>query len=129
MIMSEVDDQKQLTTHTCAGSITVPELFEAIDRLYDGDPTPNHLWDLLDADVSNLRTDQDGQLAASTKLRVPDRIGGRTALVTSSVLGSGLARAYQMHAATHGIRVHVSAFRSLEAASAWLEGPTEDTAV
>lgn len=120
MISKCIDSEKQLTIHICSGTILPEELLDAIKVLYDLDPTPNHLWDITDADLSQIEGFELADLAKFVKEYVPARIGGRTAFVSATDLGFGLARMYEVFAENAGLRVEVSVFRSRRQAEIWI---------
>jgi len=122
MIRTHVDSNKQLTTHTLIGKITVDDLLAEIKKFYDTDPTPNNLWNLLDADVSTIQTLDIKRLSQFPREYVPSRVGGKTILLSSHHLAYGLSRMYEMYAKIAGQRVEIQVFRSLEDAEAWLVG-------
>jgi acyl CoA:acetate/3-ketoacid CoA transferase len=120
MIRTDVDSRIQLTTHTLIGKITVEDLLAEIKKFYDTEPTPNNLWNLLEADVSDIESFDIKKLAQFPREYVPSRVGGKTALVSSNDLAYGLSRMYKMYADIAGQKVEIQVFRSLEAAQTWL---------
>ena len=120
MIENRVEDDRQLTIHICTGAITADHLMQAISDLYDGEPTPNHLWDLREADVSGMSGSEVKEIAFFAKRYAPDRKGGKTAIVSPADVAFGLSRAYEVFADMAHQQVAVRAFRSLEDAERWL---------
>jgi len=122
MIRSHVDSRKQLTTHTLIGKITVEDLLAEIKKFYDTEPTPNNLWNLLDADLSRIDSIDIERLAQFPQEYVPSRVGGKTALVSSDNYAYAMSRMYEMFAEIAGQKVQIQVFRSLEDAQTWLAG-------
>ena len=120
MIEDRVDSEKDLTVHTCTGTITAEELLDAVKALYDEGPTPNHIWDMTGADVSGLAGTDLKQLAQFAKQYAPPRQGGRTAIVSETDHAFGLGRMYEAFSEFAGHQSQISVFRSLEEADAWI---------
>lgn len=55
MIHEYVESERQLTIHTCSGTILKQELINAIKPLYDSESTPNHLLDFTETDFSQIK--------------------------------------------------------------------------
>jgi hypothetical protein len=119
MIESRRDEAKGLTVHTCTGAVTQQEVLVAIRSHYDEKPTPHNLWDLREADLTGLVGIDVQKIASFTKAYSPERPSGKTALVSTSDLGFGLARIYQGMASDPKRPVEVKVFRTLEEAMAW----------
>ena len=120
MIREHIESERQLTIHICSGIILKQELIDDVKALYDSVTTPNHLWDIIDADFSQITgVDLEG-VAKFAKQYAPTRIGGRTAFVTTTDLGFGLARMYEVFAEQVGQRVEIRVFRSRKKAEKWL---------
>ncbi|MBW2277217.1 MAG: hypothetical protein JRF63_06975, partial [Deltaproteobacteria bacterium] len=90
MIRSHVEQSRELTIHVCSGKISEQDLRSVIKRLYDGSPTLHNLWDLSAADISGWTADEIRQLALAAKSYAPDRVAGKTALVTPRDVDFGL---------------------------------------
>ena len=121
MISNTVDHERKLTVVTCSGKITANELSDAIEKFYQGDPTPNTLWGLEQADLSGLRADDVMKIAILTKKLRPEGFPGKTAIVTSRDLGFGMGRMFETYAELEKHPVDLQVFRSLEEAYAWLD--------
>ncbi|MBN1833631.1 MAG: hypothetical protein JW896_16125, partial [Deltaproteobacteria bacterium] len=102
MIHQHIKSGKLLTIHICSGTILKQELINAVKALYDSEPSLNHLWDFTETDLSQIKGDDLKDIAEFAKQYAPTRIGGRTALVSDSALGFGLARMYEAFAENAG---------------------------
>jgi hypothetical protein len=120
MIETIVDSKNNLTKHICSGVLTVADLQNEIRQIYRNKPTDNHLWDLLKSDFSSLSGDDIRMLAELPKELVPDRRGGKTAIVAMEAIGFGLSRMYEICAEAVGQSVDIKVFRSMEDALGWL---------
>jgi hypothetical protein len=121
MITHEIHGEQDLTVHTCRGRVTTKDLISAIRTLYDSAPTPHHLWDLTEADISHIAGREVREIAEFPTRYVPARVGGKTAIVCPSAAAFGLARMYEALAESVGQKATIRAFRSLAEASAWLD--------
>jgi len=120
MLKEFLDEQHQLTVHVFTGVVVGKELIEAVKALYASGPTPNHLWDLTEADISAVKSDDLQEIALIAKQSSPSRRAGRTAIVSTSDLGFGLSRMYSTFAEMSGHSAEVRSFRSREEAEAWI---------
>jgi len=121
MIKSYVDKTKDLTIHVCTGKITLDELITEIKSFYDREPTSHNLWDLTEADVSELKSEDLRHIAKFPKEYVPSRVGGKTAIVSAEGVGFGLGRMYSAFAESANLRVEVQVFRTVDNANVWLD--------
>ena len=94
MIDQRTDDTKQLAIHTCSGKISAEDLIDAIKSLYEKDPTPNHLWDMREADLTRLTSEDVKRIALFAKNYAPARVGGKTAVVAPQDIAFGLSRMF-----------------------------------
>ena len=120
MINKDIDSERQLTIHVLYGRILIQELSDAVKELYNSGPTLNHLWDLTEADLSQIRGDDLRKLATFVKRYAPARVGGRTALVAINDLGFGLSRMYEVFAEISDQQVEIKVFRSRKEAEKWI---------
>lgn len=88
--------------------------------LHDEKPIPDHLWDIRAVDLSRVFFNHVEDFAKYEKQHVPDRRGGRTAIVTSGALAFGISRMYEMYGAVLGRQVQTCCFESMEDAQDWL---------
>ena len=126
MIHQHIKSERRLTIHTCYGTILKQELIDAIKALYDSGPTPNHLWDLTETDFSQIKGDDVKEIAEFAAQYAPMRMGGRTALVSASSLGFGLARMYEAFAENAGQSTEINVFRSPEEEEEWISAVSSE---
>lgn len=120
MLEEYVDEENQLTIHVFTGVVSGMDLIEAVKALYASGPTPNHLWDLTEADTSAVKSDDLQEIALIAKQSSPSGRTGRTAIVSTSDLGYGLSRMYSTFAEMSGHSAEVRSFRSRKEAEEWI---------
>jgi hypothetical protein len=120
MINQHIENERQLTIHACSGTILKQELINALKILYGSELTLNQLWDFTETDFSQIKSDDLQEIAEFAEKTSPTRIGARTALVSASSVGFGLARMFESLAENEGLPVEISVFRSSEEAEEWM---------
>lgn len=83
---------KDLTTFKVVGKITGDDINEWKTRHYSGNVTSLHLWDLTQADLSEVSTDDIIVDVERTKMVVDIRKDGKSAFVCRDGLEYGLCR-------------------------------------
>lgn len=121
MIKTFIDRDLHLATHACTGKLTFKAIVEEIRRYFDEEPTFHSLWDLSDADLSEMDPDQLKGVADFTKGYAPDSVRGKTALVSSKDHSFGYSRMYSVFSEMAGVNVDIQVFRSLEDALEWIK--------
>ena len=122
MITSHRDNRADLTVHVCRGKISLGEIIDEIKSFYDKEPTQNNLWDLTEADISELSSSEIKAIANFAKGYNPSRVGGKTAFVSPQDVAFGLSRMYGTFADLAEQEVDLMVFRSLEDAMKWIRG-------
>jgi len=120
MLKEFLDEQRQLTVHVFTGVVLAKDLIEAVKALYASGPTPNHLWDLTEADISAVKSEDLREIALLVKQAAPSGRSGRTAIVSASDLGYGFSRVYGAFAELTGQSVEIRSFRSRTEAEEWI---------
>ena len=120
MLEEFVDEENQLTEHIFTGVILGKDVIEAVKALYAAGPTLNHLWDLTEADMSAVKSEDLQQIALIAKQYSSSDRAGRTAIVSNSDLGYGLGRMYSSFADLSGHSAEVRSFRSRKEAEEWI---------
>lgn len=120
MLEEYIDEENHLTVHVFTGTVLGKDLIEAVKALYAAGPTPNHLWDLTEADMSAVKSDDLQEIALIAKQSSPSGRNGRTAIVSNSDLGFGLSRMYGSFAEMSGHGIEVRPFRSRKEAEEWI---------
>jgi hypothetical protein len=95
-----------LTVHVLTGVILPEEIIEAVKSLYASNPTLHHLWDVTQADLTQINPKALDKIAAS------------------SDLGFGFGRMYEAFARVSGQMVEVRSFRSRREAEDWIAEAT-----
>ncbi len=114
------DPHNDLTVFTASGVLTFDEVMETLREFYDAYPTRKVLWDLRAVTVQSITADELRQAVSFIKLHEDKRPQGRTALVGSTDLDSGLSRMGDAFADAGGIPWKIRVFRSMEEAMKWL---------
>ena len=71
------DDAGQLTTHIFTGVIQADDIVEAVKALYASSPTPHHLWDVTQADLSRISPKDMDRIASIASQSAPSRPGAK----------------------------------------------------
>lgn len=119
-------DRPELTVFKCTGKVLSTDIEESITAFYAGRPTRHVMWDISDAEISELSATDVRRIAEQTKRVAHSRPGGKTAIVSAADMPFGLARMYQAFAELAEQNSHVEVFRSTEEALAWI-GPSDST--
>jgi hypothetical protein len=121
-IKFKLDPSKNLGTFIANGSLLFDEVQEAIQQFYTNTnplPSRNILWDLRNASVNEIRSDEAGQLA-QLAVRIDKRKEiGKTAIVASSDLVYGVSKIFEAYTGNPDIKFQV--FRDMEDALEWIE--------
>ena len=125
-IQTTYDSSQGLTTYKVVGKMTTTDFIDCLARCHAGDLSLLNLWDLTEADLSTIATDEIEDLAEYAKYLVEASQGGKTALVFGGSLGFGLGRMFETYLEIAGLPLAINSFRSLEAALKWLHRGDED---
>jgi hypothetical protein len=125
-ITISVDQPNNLTTFIVDGPIYLAEIQAAIKRFYENTnppPSKHILWDLRNASVDKLRSDEAVQLANYAANFDKRKEIGKTAIVASSDVVFGVSRIFEAHVINPSIKLNV--FRDVDEAREWLEIESE----
>lgn len=114
------DESNRLTFHVFTGVVLLDDLVEAVKALYASNPTPHHLWDVTDADLSKIKGKDLDKIALLASKEASSVRTGRTAIVAGSDLGFAFGRMYESFARISGQSVEVRSFRSRQEAEDWI---------
>jgi hypothetical protein len=117
----EVNPEADLTTHTVTGNITTDEIISILEEFYRH-PTKFLLWNLSQADLSNITGDDLRHILEVSNTLCKHRKHGKTAILAPSDLPFGLGRQYAILGELYDNPVHIESFRSYDMAIAWLLG-------
>jgi hypothetical protein len=116
LILSNVILDRDLTIHTCHGTITTDQILDRIRIFYGGNPSRSVIWDMSDGNCSQISSDQVSALSVEVIKVAHSRAGGRTAIVAPVDLAYGLSRMYQVYAETRHHTSAIRVFRSFDEA-------------
>ena len=109
-----------LTTFKVAGKMTASDFYDGLAHYYEGNVTQLTLWDLTEADLSAIDTDEISDFASYARHLAEARQGGRTAVVVGGSFEFGLARMFETHLEIGGLPIEINSYRSLAEAMKWL---------
>ena len=85
------DIKRNLVTQKCVGAIDIGEVKIKIEEHFKVSPTKNILWDLTEADLTGLASEQIRKLALQIAAVKPE---SKSALLVNSALSLGLANMF-----------------------------------
>ena len=115
-----VINSSTLTLFKITGRIRADEIQTWQAKHYAGVVTSLHLWDLTEADLSDISLMDINEDIKRTKQLVRARAGGKTAFVTHKDLEFGISRMSEAHNEIEKMSIQYKAFRNIEEARAWL---------
>ena len=119
-IETKYDLSSDLTIITAKGRMQPADFREWTAAYYSGEATSLALWDLTNADLSEIRTEDLQSDAAHTKSVADVRKGGKTAIVSGNSLEYGLSRMLTTFYEFEQVPFEVQVFESMEEAAKWL---------
>jgi pyruvate formate-lyase activating enzyme-like uncharacterized protein len=121
-IETKYDLTKDLTIIKATGKMKADDFHEWTANYYSGDNvTSLHLWDVTEADLSEIRIGDIQEDAKHTKrLAANLRKGGKTAFVTHKDLEYGISRMSEAHSEMAIESIEYQTFRTLNDAMEWL---------
>lgn len=121
-IDTNIQESNDLTIFTGSGELLLAEVLNAIKSFYSGPITLNVVWDLRQATVPDITSDDVNQIAGMLKTLRADRKEGRTTLVSPKDAMYGLSRMLELLLDSLGdSRVEMRVFRDFDEAIAWLD--------
>jgi len=115
------DEDRDLTIHVVTGPVSEEEMYDALENFYKREPTALLLWNMSQADVSQVTTETLQRLVRKSTQLGGSRQGGRTAVIASEDLQYGLARMSEVFAEIESAPYSFRAFRSRQEALQWLK--------
>lgn len=121
-ISYRIDPERRLIHTTCAGEVTLEDVWDHFETLARRPGLPERLDVLLDLrPTASLPTGKQMRSAAgSAALLSSQLVWGACAVIASSDALFGMARVFQAYA--EGLFERVAVFRDLAEATAWLAG-------
>ena len=126
LITTKYDFAQNLTMFKVVGKVAVVDFIDALARYYSDDVTLLTLWDLTEADLAAIATDEIKELAGYARQLAEARRCGKTAVVFSGTLGFGLGRMFETYLEIAGLPLEFNNFDNIEAALAWLQPGADD---
>jgi len=119
-IETKYDLARDLTLIIATGVMKAADFQEWTDRYYEGRVTSLCLWDLTQADLSAIKTDDLINDAKNTKSLADVRKGGKTAIVSGNTLEYGLSRMLEAFYDIEQVPFEVQVFDDMRKAMKWL---------
>lgn len=119
-IETKIDVEKDLTINICTGKLTLKEVQDTIDSYYSKTITRLVLWDVTNADVSQLNAAELKKIVVDIRERSTVRVGGKTALLFSKDVGYGIGRMLMAFSDSEGLSIDLMVFREPSKAHEWL---------
>jgi hypothetical protein len=120
-IRRQIDQENQITTFIAAGKISLKDITAALESYFSGEITQNILWDFRHSVPSEVFLPRKiKEIIDFAKGKMGVRNYGKTAIVTSTGVGFGLAKAYEAFAALKRVQYPIKAFDSIDEALTWI---------
>ena len=119
-IQTTHDPSRDLTIIKTVGRMKPTEFRKWIADYYSGKVTLLVLWDLTEADFSEIQTGHLRDFAAQTKPLAEARKGGKTAIVSENALEFGMSRMLEAFYDFEGVPFEVQTFHTIDKAMQWL---------
>ena len=119
-IETTFDLPRDLTLVKASGVLTAEHFLDWAEKYYRDQVTTLILWNLNDADLSGLRTDEISLIARQTKEVWNTHKGGKTAFVLESPLGYGVGRMLEAYMEIENVPFSFRTFYTIDEASRWL---------
>jgi hypothetical protein len=119
-IETTYDLARDLTIVKATGKMKPDDFQEWTAEYYKGKVTSLCIWDLTQADLSALKTNDLIDDAKQTKSLSSVRKGGKTAIVTGHSLAYGLSRMLEVYYDIENVPFEVQVFDAMDKAEKWL---------
>lgn len=124
-ITTTYDLPNDLTIVTATGRMKPADFQEWTASYYRGRVTSLTLWDLRQADLSEIKTEDLRQDAIHTRNMAAVRKNGKTAIVSGDALAYGLSRMLETFYEIENVPFDMEVFRDIEDAQQWLGMPAK----
>lgn len=115
-----VDPERDLSILTVNGTLSAESLHSAFMDFYKESPTKYLLWDLTNADMCSIKSDDIKNIVTSTMEYAHLRPNGKTAFVASRDLNFGIGRQYSALGEAFEHPIKIASFRVYDKAMEWL---------
>lgn len=119
-IETTYDSSRDLTTFKAVEIMVANDFFDCLQSYYEAGATSLAMWDLSEAELSGLTSDEISNLAQFGSQLASTRSKGKTAIVFNSHFEYGLGRIFQTYVEMNPTPVEVHLFRSCDEAMEWL---------
>jgi hypothetical protein len=119
-IETTCDPSRDLTVVKATGKMTSDDFLDWTANYYSGSTTLHVLWDLSEANLSELNTGNIRDDAKLTKSLADKRKGGKTAIVSGNALEYGLSRMLETFYEMEEVPFEVQVFYNINDAMEWL---------
>jgi len=120
IIQKLLDPENNLTIYTVTGEVTVQDIIQKVKAFYAREPTQLVLWDLTEANLSKIPSEDIIQIIYVIKKLSTSRKGEKTAMVFSSKFGYGLGRMFTAFSEMEETGIEYGSFHSVKEAKQWL---------
>lgn len=114
------DLPKDLTMFKAVGKMTADDFFDCLASFYNRGVTQLTLWDLTEADLTEIATGEIQNFAEYARHLAEARMGGKTAIVFRGKFDFGLGRMFETYLELAGLPLKIHVCRCLDAARKWL---------
>ncbi|MBW2334819.1 MAG: hypothetical protein JRF06_06940 [Deltaproteobacteria bacterium] len=114
------DISSELTINIAKGKIMAEDLLNWVSDYYSGTVTKLILWNCIEADLSNITSEEFEKIARLVKKRSDIRKSGKTAFVFNRDVEFGLGRMYEALSKIEDIQSENKTFRDMTEAKKWL---------
>ncbi|MEJ2543866.1 MAG: hypothetical protein P8Y99_07340 [Calditrichaceae bacterium] len=121
MIQSIKNEELDLTINSCYKKVLISDIYEVINKFYNGVPTKNVIWDFSNANVSEIKPSEIQILAEQVKGMAHSRQGGKTSIIAPLDITFGLSRMYQIFSDISHPIDNISVFKTLPEAMEWIK--------
>jgi len=119
-IETKYDLPKDLTIFKVVGKMVIVDFYDCLESYHEGEVTPLTLWDLTEADISEISSDEISNFAQYSRNFAEIRRGGKTAIVFNDSFDYGLGRMFAIYLELADVPFEIDTFRSLDNAKKWL---------
>lgn len=119
-IVTNIDVSLQLTINTVKGHLLIAELLNWVSDYYSGTVTRFILWDLTEANLSKISTEEFRNIVQEVKKKSETRTSGKTAFVVKRDFEFGIGRMIETFGEIEKVNFENRSFRSMADAKKWL---------
>lgn len=120
-IKTSYDLAKDLTVVKATGKMTADEFRKWRSDYYSGKPTLNMIWDVIDADLSEIKNEDVLPHVQQINVVAAVRKGGKTAIVVGeNLLALGLSRMRETYGEMENSPIEIRIFSNVDEAMEWL---------